>query len=42
MNVSAGFAIAGRRDAGRAFRDGGIVIGILVLVLFLPPLVYGF
>lgn len=42
MNVSAGVEIAGRRDAARAFRDGGIVVGILVLVLLLPPLVYGF
>ena len=42
MNASADFAIAGRWDAARLVRDGGIFAGILVLVLLLPPLVYGF
>ena len=42
MNASADVAIAGRWDAARVIRDGGIFAGILMLVLLLPPLVYGF
>ena len=42
MNASAGVEVAAKRDAARVIRDGGIVLGILILVLLLPPLVYGF
>ena len=42
MNVGAGVRYPGRWDAARVIRDGGIVVAILVLVLLLPPLVYGF
>ena len=42
MNARADLAVIGRWDAPRAIRDGGIVAGIVVLVLLLPPLVYGF
>ena len=42
MNAGVEAVPAGRWDAARAMRDGGIVAGILLLVLLLPPLVYGF
>ena len=42
MNASAGVEVAAKWDAARVIRDGGIVLGILILVLLLPPLVYGF
>ena len=42
MNAGAEFAIAGRWDAARVVRDGGIAVGIVGLVLLLPPVVYGF
>ncbi len=41
MSVSAGVGIAGRWDAARVVRDGGIIAGVVALVLLLPPLVYG-
>lgn len=42
MSARTGVQVAGRWDATRAMRNGGIVIGIVGLVLLLPPLVYGF
>ena len=42
MNVGVGVRPTGRWDAAGAIRDGGIAVGILILVLLLPPLVYGF
>ena len=42
MNASAGVGIAGRWDAARVMRGCGILVGILIVVLLLPPLVYGF
>ena len=42
MNASAGVEITGRWDGAKAIRDGGIVSGIVVLVVMLPPLVFGF
>ena len=42
MNASPDVEMTGRWYAAKAIRDGGIVTGIVVLVLTLPPLVYGF
>ena len=42
MRAGVGAEIGERWHAAKAIRDSGIVIGIVALVLLLPPLVYGF